>query len=182
MPPEALSTLRKPSQWLCGSCKRDAREIPPGEHPVEARIALTNFEADQAAYFPAVEQRLYNFIADYMPEYEPGEYTRSLLARTIAKDPSLRLYVSISGDDVTGFAVAELQGFGSRVWVWSLAGTMDPVPENRGILARYFLELEDWGRQNKAVAILHGTERPETVWVEKHRFTHRRAIMSRPIS
>lgn len=117
-----------------------------------------------------------------MEEYEPGEFTRSLLARAVAKDPTLRLYVVVGSDSaVLGFGVAELQGFGSRMWVWSIAGKIDNGVDAPGVVETYFHELEEWGRQHDCALILHGTSRSERAWGRKYGFETQRAMMARPI-
>ena len=133
---------------------------------------------------PFVVQRVDEFARQHADEMDPETFTRSIMARLCAGDPSLRLvaFVGAKGD-VVGHALATVESFGPSKWCFIAQCRVEPGEGSSDptLVRRAIEDADAWAASQGISQMLMATPRSDEAWRRKYGFKTLRHVMSREI-
>ena len=133
---------------------------------------------------PFVVQRIAEFAQQHMHEIDPETWTRAIMSRLCAGDPSLLVlaFVGTKGD-VVGHGVASIESFGPSRWafIWQCRvepgeGSADPTLVKRAIES-----VDQWAQGFGVTRMLMASPRSDEAWRRKYGFKTLRHVMEREV-
>lgn len=143
-------------------------------------VPIDPFDKVGGLLFPQIAQRVLAMAREHVQEIDPEPFTRQLIARVTAGDPSVLLLAMVNGDGrVVGHATITLEQAGDRRWVHVSQCKADG---NVGDAVKRAIELVDaWGRERGATLMTMATHRSDSAWQKKYGFQTHRYLMRREL-
>lgn len=134
---------------------------------------------------PFVVQRIAEFAQQHMHEIDPETWTRGILARLCAGDPSLLVlaFVGAKGD-VVGHGVASIESFGPSKWVFISQCRVEPGEGSSDptLVKRAIEYVDEWATKGFGVTrMLMASPRSDEAWRRKYGFKTLRHVMEREV-
>lgn len=130
---------------------------------------------------PKLTERVLEMAREYDEEEAAQFFTRQVVGRTIAGDPAVRLLLVLNEDGhLVGHAVATLERFGPKAWVFAWQCKVDG--KQPGAVEGVIAHLREWGAQQGAVELEMATQRNEAAWQRSYGFTKKRSVLTLPFT
>ena len=133
---------------------------------------------------PFVVQRISEFARQHMDEVDPEVWTRTILARLCAGDPTVLVmaFVGTKGD-VVGHGVATIEAFGASKWAFISQCRVEPGEGSSDptLVRRAIEHVDTWARGFGVKQMLMATPRSDEAWRRKYGFKTLRHVMAREI-
>lgn len=129
---------------------------------------------------PFIVQRLYAMAEERAAETDAGQFTRSVVARLWARDPSLLVLIFLEpSGKLVGHVVAEMCGDGVKKWVFVSQCKADG---NVGdAVKRTMLIVDEWAGKLGATNMTIATHRSDAAWQRKYGLETHRYVMLREV-
>lgn len=129
---------------------------------------------------PFITQRIYAMAEERASEMDPGQFTRSWMARLWARDPSIAVLIFLEPTGkLVGHVLAELCGDGVKKWVFVSQCKADG---NVGDAVKRAMVIGDeWGAQRGATTMTMATHRSDAAWQRKYGLESHRQVLLREI-
>jgi hypothetical protein len=137
--------------------------------PLDGKLGL--------AYMVAA-QRIFAFAQQYPQEVNPETFVRNVLARVVAKDPTVKLLVALNAEtgEIAGHILAMIEGNIQDRWVFCYQAQAEP-----GVLQQLIDAATPWGKEHGATSLLMATQLDPAFWQRHYGFETVRSVMRRAI-
>lgn len=156
--------------------------IPPSSRAVNAVIVEPDpLDGKLGVWYVAAAQRVLTFARQYPQEVNSETFTRSALARVVAKDPGVKLLVALDADtgEIVGHVLAMIEGTIQDKWVFCYQAQVDA--RGGGVLQQLIDAATPWGKAQGATSLLMATQLDPAFWQRQYGFETARTVMKRPI-
>ncbi len=133
---------------------------------------------------PFVIDRIAEFARQHMDEMDPDTFTRSILARLSAGDPSVLVLAMVGAKgDVVGHGVASIESFGPSKWCFISQCRVEPGEGSADptVVKRAIEHVDTWARPFGVTQMLMASPRSDEAWRRKYGFKTLRHVMAREI-
>lgn len=130
---------------------------------------------------PKLTERVLDMAREYDDEEAARFFTQQVMGRATAGDPSVRLLLVLNDDgQLVGHAVATLESFGPKQWVFAWQCKVDG--KQPGAVEGVIIHLKEWGLKHGAGKLEMATQRNEAAWQRSYGLSKHRSILTLPFT